>query len=137
MSQQPVWQARLIAVVAAVVAAVVVWLATDVVLDLDVRTPEMGGQPGGPLGVGMVIGATAVNTLLGWGLLALLEKTAKARTTWTAIAVVFTVLSFAGPFLGEGASTSSRISLLCMHLAVAAVYIPLMRRTTSDRVAVG
>ena len=137
MSQQPVWQARLIAVVAAVVAAVLVWLATDVLLDLDVRTPAVGGQPGGPLGVGMVIGSTAVAALLGWGLLALLEKTARARTTWTAIAVVFTVLSLAGPFLGEDASTSSRVSLLAMHLAVAAVYIPLTRRTTSDRVAVG
>lgn len=39
------------------------------------------------------------------------------------------VISLAGPMLGEGVSLTNRWFLELLHMVVAAVYIPLMRRT--------
>ncbi|UWZ49774.1 hypothetical protein Dmats_26205 [Dactylosporangium matsuzakiense] len=70
--------------------------------------------------------------LIGWGLLAILERaTGKARTIWTVVAVVFLVLSLLGPLGADG--TGAKVSLLLMHLVAGAVIIPLFARSTTPR----
>ena len=81
-------RARALAVIAATLAALTVWLITDPLLGIDLTgTTAPGSQQLQPITPAMVAGASLVTGLAGWGLLALLERfTARARTTWTAIA---------------------------------------------------
>jgi hypothetical protein len=73
--------------------------------------------------------ATAIFGLLGWGTLALLERfTRRARAIWTGLAVAITALSIVPIFL-EHATTGTRIGLTVLHLAVAAVLVPVFRAT--------
>lgn len=127
-------RARLIAVVAATVAALVVWVVF-VALGIDLQEPTFGaGQATRDLGAVPVVVASAVASLAGWGLLALLERfTARARAVWTVVAVVVLVLSLGGPLSAAGITTANRIALLLMHLAVGAVLIPLLSRTSRHR----
>ena len=121
------WQRRLAVVVGAVVAAVLVYLVATLAFGQELSAPAMEGQEQMDINIGSVILASAFTSLLGWGLLALLEKfTAKGRMIWTIIAVVVLLLSLGGPFSGSDVSTGNRVSLLLMHLAVAAVLIPLL-----------
>ncbi|HTF49222.1 MAG TPA: DUF6069 family protein [Pseudonocardia sp.] len=72
---------------------------------------------------------TALFGLLGWGTLALLERfTRHAPAIWTALAIAVTLLSIVPIFL-EGATSATRAALTVLHLAVAAVLVPLFRRT--------
>jgi hypothetical protein len=67
-------------------------------------------------------------SLAGWGLLALLEKrTTRARTIWTGVAILVLVASLSLP-LAAGTTTSTKVALSVMHLAVAAVLISALRR---------
>ena len=74
---------------------------------------------------------TAVFGLLGWGTLALLERFTRrrAQAIWTALAIAVTLLSIVPIFL-EGATSATRAALTVLHLAVAAVLVPLFRRTS-------
>lgn len=75
-----------------------------------------------------VVGTTVVVALLGWGLLALLERVASwGRTAWTVVAVGVLALSMVPIGLVE-ATASTRIGLTLAHLAVAAVLIPAFTR---------
>ncbi|MFC0434758.1 DUF6069 family protein [Kutzneria buriramensis] len=66
--------------------------------------------------------------VLGWAALAVLERfTAKARAIWTGLAVAVLALSLPPIFL-EDATAGTKIGLVLVHGAVAAVLIPLMRR---------
>jgi peptidoglycan/LPS O-acetylase OafA/YrhL len=68
-------------------------------------------------------------TLAGWALLAALERlTPQARGAWTLVALVILALSLAGP-LGGGTTTAAKTALACMHLAAAAVLIPILARS--------
>ncbi|MCM2429766.1 DUF6069 family protein [Streptomyces sp. RKAG337] len=68
--------------------------------------------------------------LLGWGGLALLERfTRHARTAWTALATAVLLLSLL-PVFAEEATTATKVSLCLVHAAVAAVFVPALRRTT-------
>lgn len=70
---------------------------------------------------------TAIFGLLGWGLLAVLERfTGRATAIWTGVAIAVALLSIVPIFL-EGASTATRIALTVLHLAVAAVLVPAFR----------
>ena len=103
---------------AAVLALIVYFIARAVAGDLVVKS---GGSEQTVSPVAVVI-TVVVAGLLGWGLLALLEKlTAKGRTVWTVIAVVFLVLSLLGPLGGTDAGT--KVSLALLHLLVGAVII--------------
>jgi len=55
------------------------------------------------------------------------RRTSRARTIWTGIAVLAVLASFSLP-LFAGVSTSTKVTLAIMHVAVAAVLIPAMRR---------
>jgi hypothetical protein len=121
------WKRRLAVVASAVVVAVVVYLVARLVLADGLRAPEMDDRASMEVTIGAVIVASALASLLGWGLLALLERfTARAVTIWRVVAVVVALLSLSAPLTGAGISTGNRIGLLLLHVAVAAVLIPLL-----------
>ncbi|GAA4881867.1 DUF6069 family protein [Actinomycetospora straminea] len=72
--------------------------------------------------------STLVVALLGWALLAVLERVATwGRTAWTYLAVGVLAVSMTPIGLVE-ATASTRIGLMIAHLAVAAVLIPAFTR---------
>lgn len=119
--------ARLLAVLAATVATLVVWAVADPLIGVELAVRGGGGdQRITPVAVAL---ATVVAGLAGWALLALLERfTNRPRPVWTAVALGVLVLSLLGP-LGGGVGTAAKVALVLMHLAAAAVLIPLLRRT--------
>ncbi|MFE9457582.1 DUF6069 family protein [Streptomyces californicus] len=124
---------RAVAVVAAVVADALIWLLAHVAFDIDLRTPDgPGSTTTSPLYFPAVVIGAAVIGLLGWGLLAVLEKFAarRARTVWTVVAVAVLVLSLFAPVFGAGLTAGNKITLVLFHLAVGAILIPAFRRNT-------
>ncbi|MFB9449229.1 hypothetical protein Dvina_31175 [Dactylosporangium vinaceum] len=120
---------RALAIVGATVGAILVWvIAHQAVGDLNVKT----GDSSQTVSIVAVILTVVFAGLIGWGLLAILERaTGKARTIWTVVAVVFLVLSLLGPLGAVG--TGAKVSLLLMHLVAGAVIIPLFARSTTPR----
>jgi hypothetical protein len=69
---------------------------------------------------------------VGWGLLALLERSAaRPVTVWTIIAIIALGMSMLGPIDGA-VNTSSLIVLTIMHIVAAVVIIPAMRNTSAS-----
>ncbi len=98
------------------------------ILGIDLRVDPHNGQPAGPVGLPNVIGFTLVFSLLGWGVLALLERYARrARTIWTVLALAVLAISFV-PVAYVEATAGTKTILSLMHLALASVLIPLLRR---------
>lgn len=126
-------RARLLAIVGAVIAAAVVWAVGRWVFDVQLRAPEMGDPPVGyEIGLPFVVAVVAVASGAGWGLLVALERfTARARSVWTVAAVVVFALSLAAPWSGVGVDSGTRVVLTLMHVAVAAVLIPGLSRTSA------
>ena len=123
--------ARAGAVAAAVLAAVVVWVGIDPIAGVDLQAP-VPGEEGATHHVGLVavMIPSAVASLAGWALLGALERlTARPRVIWTTAALVVLVLSLGGPLSAAGLSTLNQIALALMHVAVAAVLVPLLGRT--------
>ena len=126
------WRARALAIIAAVLAALAVWLVADPLLGVELAAPT---RPGSKqllsITPALVAGTSLAAALAGWGLLALLERfTARPRTSWTAIAVLVGLLSLAGPLSTIAPTTvANGLSLALMHLAVAAVLIPGLAAT--------
>ena len=124
---------RVLAVIIAVVAGVLAWFLVEEVGGVDLAGPGMSGRP--PIDITAVpVGISAlVATLVGWGLLALIERRARnPRRTWTVVVVILAVLSLGAPFSGSGIETSRRLSLALLHVVVAVVFIPLMARTAPE-----
>jgi hypothetical protein len=85
------------------------------------------------IAVGQVIGVTVAASLLGWLLLALLERrTPHARLLWTTIALAALAASLALP-LAVATTTSAVAGLVVMHVTVGAAVIPAMARTARAR----
>ncbi|MFI5925816.1 DUF6069 family protein [Micromonospora sp. NPDC051543] len=116
---------RAIAVAVAVLAAVAVWsIATLAGAQL---TVDQGTGPRDVTVLAVVLNS-AIAALLGWGLLAVLERfRASAITIWTAIALAVLVLSLVPASLVD-ASAGTRVALVLMHLVVGAVVIVGFRR---------
>jgi hypothetical protein len=126
-------RARALAVIAATLAALAVWLVTDPLLGVDLIVPTRpGSEELMSITPVLVAGTSLVVALAGWALLALLERfTARARTIWTAVAVLFALFSLAGPLSTLGKSTAATVvTLALMHVAVAAVAIPMLAGTS-------
>ena len=101
------------------------------------RAPAGTGYPEpvdiGPLNVAV---ASAVLSLVGWAVLAALERlTPHARRIWLVVALVGLAASLSAPLSGTGVSTANRGVLVLMHVAVAAVLIPVLYRTSPRRLA--
>ncbi|MFB6523463.1 DUF6069 family protein [Streptomyces sp. NPDC056401] len=81
------------------------------------------------LALGGFVGSAAGAALLGWALLALLERFAPAasRKIWTAVAAVVLLVSLALPF-GVEATSGTKILLALTHLAVGLVVVLGLRR---------
>lgn len=121
---------RLSTVAAAVAAALALWALAAYVLGLEIRTPAMGEQAAAPLTASQVALASAVASLAGWVLLGLLERFSRhARRVWTGVALVFLVVSLGGPLTGEGIAAADRVVLAALHVVVAAVLVPGLRRS--------
>jgi hypothetical protein len=85
------------------------------------------------IAVGQVIGVTVAASLLGWLLLALLERrTPHARLLWTTIALAALAASLALP-LAVATTTSAIAGLVVMHVTVGAAVIPAMAHTARAR----
>lgn len=127
-------RARLIAVGAALLTGVVVWVIAGQLLDITLTTTRGGDNSTvTEVGIVAVLLMSLFSGLAGWALLALLEKfTTVARTAWTIIAGVVLLLSLVGPLSG-GTSTSAKLALMTMHVTVGGVLILLLRRTSAAR----
>ncbi len=114
---------RALAVAAAVLAAVVVWLVARTVFDQDlaVRQPGRGATE---VDIVPVLVFAIVPSLAGWALLAALERfaAARARTVWTVVAVAVLLLSFT-PILQVQATGATKAVLALMHVVVGAALI--------------
>ncbi|MFC9626929.1 DUF6069 family protein [Streptomyces sp. NPDC056930] len=121
---------RALAVVGVVLLDALIWIAASNVFDIELRVPDGPGSTStSELALPAVIISVAVVSLVGWGLLALLERlTARARTVWTAIASAVVVLSLFAPLFSENLTAGNRTTLVCLHLAVGAVLIPACRK---------
>jgi hypothetical protein len=85
------------------------------------------------ISIGQVIGVTVAASLVGWLLLALLERrTPHARLLWTTIALAALAASLALP-LAFATTTSAVVGLIVMHVTVGAVVIPAMAHTARTR----
>ena len=118
----------------AVAAALGGWLVAVPLLGIDLAVqPAAGTTPSGTqtVGVGAVLAASLTAALLGWALLAVLERwTTRARTTWTVVAAVVLVLSLAGPVIGAR-TTPAAVALVALHLVVGSVLILGLPRTSA------
>ncbi|HEX6499907.1 MAG TPA: DUF6069 family protein [Micromonosporaceae bacterium] len=125
---------RLLAVAAAVVGSGVVWAIVTQVFGVDLATPAIQGAPSVPVRLLDVVFNSAVASIAGWVLLALLEKfTTRAATAWLVVALVVFVLSLSLPMLGTGATVGQRALLALFHVVVAAVLIPMLYRSSRQR----
>ena len=123
------WQARSLTIVDAIVVNVVILLIGRLVTG-EYPSATVGSDEQA-IGFAPVILVTALVGLAAWGLLALLElMTPRAKTIWTAIAVIVLLLSLLGP-LGSGVDGASTLVLALMHIGAAATMIPLMRRSAT------
>ena len=115
-------------------AALVVWSVAVPLLGVGLTVRTTPGSTVQTIGAGFVGAVSLLASLLGWGLLAILERrTQRAGTIWTAPAgVVLLLLSLAGP-LTAAVTTGGKVSLVALHLSVAAVLIPLLRSTAPPR----
>jgi hypothetical protein len=125
---------RAISVAGASLAAVAVWAIAVPLLGIHLLV-RFGSGPALGVGIESVVGASLAGSLLGWGFLALLERhTPRARTIWSRVAIVVLLVSLSLP-LSAGATISSKAALALMHLAVAAVLIPALRRNSPAQTA--
>jgi hypothetical protein len=125
---------RTVSVAGAVIAALGVWVIAVPILGAHLTIRFGSGAPQ-TIGIALVAGASLLGSLGGWGLLALLERrTPRARTIWTAVAVVVVVASLSLPLIAA-TTMSAKVALSLTHLAVAAVLIPTLSRSSRARLA--
>jgi hypothetical protein len=119
-------------VIGAGLAALVVWL-----LAVPVGGIELAANPQGvvqQIGLDQVLIVALGAGLVGWGLLAALERLvpARARLIWTIVAAVVLVLSLFGP-IGAGVGVASKLVLSVLHLVVGALLIITFTRDAPAR----
>jgi Family of unknown function (DUF6069) len=123
---------RLLTVAGGTLGALAVWAIAEWVVGLDLRVPAFSsGQPPQELSAAVVAVAGAVGGLAGWGALAVLERvTMNAARVWVVVAPVALLASMGAPLSGHGVNAGDRMALIGMHLAVAAVVIPFLYRSS-------
>jgi hypothetical protein len=122
---------RLVAVAAAVAAALLVWAIARYGAGVSPRTPAFstGHQPA-VLTPGFVAAVSGLVSLAGWALVeVVVRRFHRPRRVWWATGLVVLGVSLSAPLSGHGVTTAQRIALACMHLAVAAVLIPMFARS--------
>jgi hypothetical protein len=126
-----VTKTRALAIAAGLVANVVYFLVVTQAAGHQILTPL--GDPPEPLQIGPVIGASVIAPLVGWGLLAILERVTPSRAAliWGVIAVVVLVVGL--PFAAPTISGTDKLLLAVMHLIVGAAVIPAFVITSRRR----
>lgn len=121
-----VGRTRALSVGGAVIAAVAVWVLAVPLLGLHLIVRFGNGSPQ-TIGIDLVVGASLIASLVGWGLLVTLERrSTRARTIWTVVAIAVLLISLSLP-LSVGTTPSTKAVLAVMHVAAAAVLIPGLR----------
>jgi Family of unknown function (DUF6069) len=119
---------RALAAAGGALAAVAVWIAEVPLAGISLGIRFGSGQAQ-TVGIGPVIGISLAASLLGWLVLALLDRRSpRSRTVWTGAALAVLAVSLALPLIAA-TTTAAAAGLIAMHLAVAAAVIPLMGRT--------
>jgi len=115
--------ARALCAAGGAAAAAIAW-AVEVPL-LGIRlTVRFGAMAPQTVVAGQVVGAALVAGLLGWLLLAALDRRAgHPRSAWTAVALLVLAVSLALP-LAAATTTAAAVGLIVLHLVVGAVVIP-------------
>jgi hypothetical protein len=123
---------RLAGTAGAIAAAVAVWLIARYAAGMHLHTPGFGSaQRPASLAPGFVAALAAVASLLAWAALALIERTARRpRRAWIITGIAVLAVSLSAPLSGHGLTGTGRVALVCMHLAVGAVLIPVFALTT-------
>lgn len=125
---------RTLAVLAATAATFTVWTIADPLAGVDLIA-DTGSGPTTVTPIAVVL-MTLVAGLAAWALLAVLERlTPRAATIWTWIAGAVLLISLLGP-VGSAVGAGSTVTLVVMHLVTGAILIPLMARSSRERVRV-
>jgi len=125
-------RARALCAAGGALAAALAWTVEVPLLGIHLNF-RFGTSPTQTIAVGQIIGVTVAACLLGWLLLALLERrTPHARPLWTTIALAALAASLALP-LAAATTTSAAAGLVVMHLTVGGAVIPAMARTARAR----
>jgi hypothetical protein len=124
----------MVAVAAALLATLAIWLLAELAFGIHLRAPAYDGSAQAPdINILDVAFVTLALSLAGWGVMALLERlTVRARRVWLIVAPTVLVLSLGTPLAGTGVTMANRIVLELMHLAVGAMLIPALYRTASS-----
>jgi hypothetical protein len=125
----PVWQAGLLAALAAVVVNGLAWLLLQQVLDAGLQIPS---QPGGTeltsLPLSAVLFVTAISSLIGAVVLWLLTRRGPSGVRlWAILAVAFGALS-ALPAFGIDTTTGRQLGLVLFHLLATVVVLAVVRQ---------
>ena len=125
----PVWQAGLLAALAAVVVNGLVWVLLQQVLDVGLQIPS---RPGGTeltsLPLSAVLFITASSGLVGAVVLWLLTRRGPSGVRlWAILAVAFGALS-ALPAFSIDVSTTRQLGLVLFHLLATVVVIAVVRQ---------
>jgi Family of unknown function (DUF6069) len=125
-------RARALCAAGGALAAALAWIVEVPLLGIHL-TVRFGTGHIQTIAVGQVIGVTVAASLLGWLLLALLERrTPHARPLWTTIALAALAASLALP-LAAATTTAAVAGLIVLHLTVGAAVIPAMAHTARAR----
>ncbi len=125
-------RARALCAAGGALAAALAWIVEVPLLGIHL-TYRFGTGHIQTIAVGQVTGVTVAASLLGWLLLALLERrTPHARPLWAASALAALAASLALP-LAAATTTSAVAGLIVMHLTVGAAVIPAMAHTAGAR----
>ena len=124
---------RALAIAGAVVVSSLIWIVTVWGFGHRLVVTDGSGSQSQEIGLPAVILLSLVVSLLGWGLLALLERfTTRAGVIWAAVAATALAVSVL-PLTGPGTAPATRLSLGLMHVAVAAILITVFYRTSTRR----
>lgn len=112
----------------AATAVAVVWLVARYAADMQLRSPAFDDtQQPSTVSLGLAVGVAVLAGLASWGLAGLLARRAvRPRRTWLATSVSVLVLSLSGPLSGHGVTAGDRVALLGLHVAIAAVLVPMI-----------
>ena len=125
-------RARALCVAGGALGAALAWIVEVPLLGINLNF-HFGAGHIQTIAVGQVIGVTVAASLLGWLLIALLERrTPRARLLWSTIAVAALAVSLALP-LAVATTTSAVVGLIVMHVTVGAAVIPAMAHTARAR----
>ncbi|MFI2478786.1 DUF6069 family protein [Nocardia xishanensis] len=120
------------AVGGAVLATALMWVAAHG-LGVELLVDARNGQPAQVVGLPQVVGSTLVVSLLASATRKWLNRFAdRAATIWTRLAITVLLVSLA-PMAYVQASGSTKATLALMHIAVAAVLVPLLASGSGDR----